>query len=392
MRSMKKIYVVVLVVIGTMFSCNDKYPDLEDGIYAEFITSEGVMVTELYYDDAPATVANFVALAEGTHPGVDSIYAGKPFYNGLKFHRILKDFMIQGGDPLGTGSGNPGYRFHDELSPDRRHDTIGMLSMANAGYRTNGSQFFILNSVRSYLDGYDANGNLKDCENPQVYCHTIWGKLIIGYDVLEKISSVPVTGPRKSTPVDPVLINEVNIIRKGGAAKSFNAPQVFEAEVAEEEKRQEEVEKAKLAVTEGIKTHYETQKADVETLPTGLQIHWQNRGQGQKLKIGDNVLVDYAVYFPSGELLDTSMESAAKASNKLDAARAQAGAYQPYPMQNSPDAALITGVKDALKIMRVGDKATLFIPYHLAYGERGRRGIPPKTDLIFEMEVKGMAE
>ena len=372
---MKKICLVVLVVVATLFSCNDKYPDLEDGIYAEFITNKGTMVAVLHHEETPATVANFIALAEGNHPGVDSTYAGKPFYNGLKFHRIIKDFMIQGGDPLGSGRGNPGYRFHDEFT-DFKHDTVGILSMANSGPATNGSQFFITHKPTPHLNGV----------------HTVWGNLVLGYDVLDEITSVAVTGPQKSTPVDPVIMNEVNIIRKGAAAKSFKAPQVFEEQLVVAEKKKEEEKKAKLAIMEGIMTRYNTQKEDVETLATGLQIHWQNRGQGQKLKTGDNVLVDYAVYFPSGELLDTSMESAAKASNKLDAARAQAGAYQPYPMQNSPDAALITGVKDALKIMRVGDKATLFIPYHLAYGERGRRGIPPKTDLIFEMEVKGMAE
>jgi len=152
---------LLIVALLSLLSCNDKYPDLKDGIYAEIITDKGTIVTELFYEDAPATVANFVALAEGTHPMVDSIYANKPYYNGLKFHRIIKDFMIQGGDPLGTGTGGPGYKFHDELTPSRRHDTVGVLSMANSGANTNGSQFFITHTATPHLDGYDQNGGRK---------------------------------------------------------------------------------------------------------------------------------------------------------------------------------------------------------------------------------------
>jgi len=395
---MKKIYFVLILILGTYLSCDDKYPDLDNGIYAELITSEGVMVTELFYEDAPATVANFVALAEGNHPLADSIYAGKPFYNGLKFHRVLKDFMIQGGDPQGTGGGNPGYRFHDELSPDRKHDTIGMLSMANAGYGTNGSQFFILHSVRSYLDGYDANGNLKDCKNPQVYCHTIWGKLRIGYDVLDKIANVPVTGPRNSTPVDPVIIKEVNIIRKGSAAKSFDAPTVFQEQIIVEEKRVEKAEAEKIAKEEKrketfipYKERFDNLRPKTETLPSGLQVYFNKKG-GTKPAIGSKVLVDYAGYFESGEIFDTSIKSLDESQDHVNPQKVARDFYKPASMDYSPDAQLVPGFREALQLMGVGDKITVFIPSHLGYGERGNRNvIPPNTDLIFELEIKGLA-
>ena len=388
---MKKIYFALLFVACTCLSCDDKYPDLGDGIYAEFITSEGVMVTELFYEDVPATVANFVALAEGNHPMADSIYAGKPYYNGLKFHRILKDFMIQGGDPTGTGSGSPGYRFHDELKPDLKHDTIGMLSMANAGYGTNGSQFFILHSVRSYLDGYDANGNLKDCKNRQVYCHTIWGKLRIGFDVLDKIANVEVTGPQKSTPVEPVLIKEVNIIRKGGAARSFDAPAVFKEQLVVEEERVAEAEAARLAKFESFKNNFDDLRPKAETLASGLQVYWNTKSGGAKPKIGSKVLVDYAGFYPTGELFDTSIQSIDEAQGSVNAQKVARGLYKPAEMTYSPDAQLIPGFKEALQLMNIGDKVTVFVPYHLGYGERGSRGIPPKADLIFELEIKGLA-
>ena len=380
---MKKVGLVILLILGSLVSCNDKYPDLDDGIYAEIITDKGIMVAELYAEDAPATVANFVALAEGNHPIADSIYTGKPFYNGLTFHRILKDFMIQGGDPQGNGRGNAGHRFHDEFSENRKHDALGILSMANGGPSTNSSQFFITHKPTPWLDGR----------------HTVWGKVRIGYEVIDEIAGVEMKypdvapqDPKAGIPADSLFIKEVNIIRKGGTAKAFNAPKVFEEQLAEEEKKKEEAEKARQALLEPIRAHYEAQKADVETLESGLQIHWQNKGDGEKPKLGDKVLVDYAVYFTSGELLDTSMQSAAEAGGKFDQARAQANAYVPYPMDYSPDAQLIAGVKEGLQLMRVGDKATLFIPYHLAYGERGRPGgVPPRADLIFEMEVKGIA-
>ena len=140
---MKKIAFLLVIVTLTLVSCGSKYPDLGDGVYAEFVTNKGTFVAKLYNEATPLTVSNFVSLAEGTNGMIDSTYKGKKFYNGLTFHRVIKDFMIQGGDPSGDGSGNPGYRFPDEIVDTLNFEKKGLLAMANSGPETNGSQFFI---------------------------------------------------------------------------------------------------------------------------------------------------------------------------------------------------------------------------------------------------------
>lgn len=385
---MKKTSMLLIAVIFSLFSCDDKYPDLKDGLYAEIVTDKGIMVTELFYEDAPATVANFVALAEGTHPLADSTFAGKPFYNGLKFHRILKDFMIQGGDPDGTGRGGPGYKFFDELKPNLKHDTIGMLSMANSGYGTNGSQFFITHKATPHLDGYDKNGNLKGCDNPRVSCHTVWGKVIKGFDVLDSIASVKMENPSAGQPKQEIIMQQVNIIRKGSALKDYDAAAIFTAELAglEEKKAKEEAEKLKKFA--GKKAALEAKKVDLVELPSGLQIHFDKKGTGEKPATGTKVRLDYAGYFTTGELFDTSSEAVAIENDKLDVRKQAAGQYKPMEAPYSPEARLIAGFKEGLQQMSIGDKATLFIPYHLGYGEQGYPGaIPPKSDLIFVLDL-----
>ncbi|WP_298330865.1 peptidylprolyl isomerase [Dokdonia sp. Asnod3-C12] len=385
---MKKTSMLLVAVILSLFSCNDKYPDLGDGLYAEIITDKGTMVAELFYNDAPATVANFVALAEGTHPLADSTYAGKPFYNGLTFHRIIKDFMIQGGDPTGTGSGDPGYKFFDELTPERRHDSAGVLSMANSGYATNGSQFFITHKATPHLDGYDSNGNLKNCDNPRVSCHTVWGKVVTGLEVVDAITEVELEDPRAGKPKTPVIIQQVNIIRKGSDVKNYNASETFTNELAafEENKAKEAAEKAKQFA--GKKAELDAKREGIEELPSGLGIYFDQKGKGIKPNTGQKVKVEYAGFFTTGELFDTSSEEVAAANNKLDDRKKAAGQYKLLETVYSPEARLIAGFKEGLQLMSIGDKATLFIPYHLGYGAQGYPGaIPPKADLVFEIEL-----
>lgn len=169
-----------------------------EGIFANIETSKGTIIIQLEYQKTPITVANFISLAEGTNPYVTiEKLKGKPFYNGLKFHRVIADFMIQGGDPMGNGSGNPGYAFKDEIT-DLKHDKAGILSMANSGPATNGSQFFITHKETSWLDGK----------------HTVFGKVTQGMDVVNKIAQND-------------LILKVTITRNGSAAKAFSAPKVF---------------------------------------------------------------------------------------------------------------------------------------------------------------------
>jgi len=164
---------------------------LPDGLYAKITTPRGIITARLFDQDAPLTVTNFVGLAEGTlgpNPG-------KPFYDGLTFHRVVPGFVIQGGDPLGTGEGDPGYEFPDEFSPKLRHDSIGVLSMANSGPDTNGCQFFIT----------------LDAENQLNYMHSVFGKVVSGLEVLPQVQQ----GDKM----------EVKILRLGGAAKAFRTDQ-----------------------------------------------------------------------------------------------------------------------------------------------------------------------
>lgn len=395
---MKKTLMLFIAILCTFLSCNDKYPDLEDGLYAEFKTDKGTMVTQLYYQDAPATVANFIALAEGNHPLVDSAYANKPFYNGLKFHRIIKNFMIQGGDPLGTGAGNPGYKFHDEFSPERRHDTIGVLSMANSGFATNGSQFFITHKATPHLDGYDAQGNLKNCENKavrnrrqRVSCHTVWGQLVIGFDVLDSIAGVQMNNPSAGKPKKDVLIQEVTIIRKGSKAKKFDAPATFTNELAKLEERKAAEEAERLKTFSSVKERFDAKRPKAEKLPSGLSIFWDKKGNGLKPNVGATFQAHYSGFFTTGELFDTSIADVAESQGQLDEKRKAAGGYAPMERKYSMDEALITGFKEGIMQMSVGDKATIFIPSHLGYGEQGHpAGIPPNTDLVFELELVGV--
>jgi peptidyl-prolyl cis-trans isomerase A (cyclophilin A) len=157
-------------------------------IYAAFDTTEGTFKVELFAAQAPRTVENFVSLAEGTK-------TGKPFYDGTIFHRVIPDFMIQGGDPLGTGRGGPGYHFADEFHPELKHSKPGMLSMANAGPNTNGSQFFITVAATGFLDNR----------------HAVFGEVTEGYDVVKKISETP--RDRQDRPLKEVRINSVKIER-----------------------------------------------------------------------------------------------------------------------------------------------------------------------------------
>jgi peptidylprolyl isomerase len=180
--------------------------------------------------------------------------------------------MIQGGDPTGTGSGDPGYKFFDELTPERRHDSAGVLSMATSGFATNGSQFFITHKATPHLDGYDSNGNLKNCSNPRVSCHTVWGKIVTGLEVVDAITEVELQDPRAGKPKTPVIIQEVNIIRKGSDVKNYNASETFTNELAafEENKAKEAAEKAKQFA--GKKAELDAKRENIEELPSGLGI------------------------------------------------------------------------------------------------------------------------
>ena len=202
---MRSFGVLIAVFLGLTISCKStKYADLEDGLYADLSTNRGVILLKLEFQKTPVTVANFVSLAEGKNDQVTDSLKGKPFYDGLIFHRVIKDFMVQTGDPLGTGAGNPGYQFIDEFPRDDSgkllltHNKPGILSMANSGPETNGSQFFITHKETAWLDGK----------------HTVFGHVVKGQSVVDMIAQA-----------DRII--KIEIIKVGKEAKSFKAAKQF---------------------------------------------------------------------------------------------------------------------------------------------------------------------
>jgi len=372
---------LIIALLVSLTSCQqEKYPDLNEGLYAEFVTNKGIMVAQLTYDKTPVTVANFVSLAEGTNTHVDSIYNGKKFYNGIIFHRVIDKFMIQGGDPTGTGSGSPGYRFADEFHPDLKHNKPGILSMANSGPSTNGSQFFITEVPTPNLDNK----------------HAVFGELVLGLNILDTISNVK-KGERDK-PIEDVVIQELNIIRKGEKAKSFDAAKVYDEELPKIVERQKTIkeeqkklakEKAKVAKQTFINNNKDI--GVLKELATGVVMIYTNQSNGEKPRSVDKVLIDYAGFFENGKLFDTSWVDVAKEQGQYDEKRDENGGYKPFPMIYNETAGLVPGFREAMLNMNVGDKARIFIPSYLGWGERGSGGvIPPNANVIFDLEIVGI--
>lgn len=365
----KPVKILFTLLLVTLTSCKVQYPDLEDGIYAEIITEQGIMVAKLESEKVPATVANFVSLAEGTNALVSKNYKKINYYNGTTFHRIIDQFMIQGGDPTATGKGNPGYKFNDEFHPDLKHDEPGVLSMANSGPNSNGSQFFITEKPTPHLDNK----------------HSVFGKLIIGLNIQDSISNVKVD--TNSKPINEVVIKELNIIRKGKAAKTFDASTIFMDHFAKNERlKKEKLAKAETSMRKS-KEKFNSQEAKATTLESGLKYYISEQGSDKKLKTGFRVLTHYTVYFENGQFIETSKLEKAQALDVVNNKRKEANKYQPIELNISPEAPIIAGLKEGLKKLHMGDKATIFVPYYLAYGEYGNKGIPGKSNLIFEIEL-----
>ncbi|MEZ4809132.1 MAG: peptidylprolyl isomerase [Allomuricauda sp.] len=364
------------LIIATLFSLvflgckSSKYADLGDGVFADIQTSKGDIIVKLEYERTPVTVANFVSLAEGNNPFVSDEFKEKKYYDGLIFHRIIKDFMIQGGDPTGTGSGSPGYRFKDEFNDSLLHSKKGILSMANSGPKTNGSQFFITHKETPWLNGK----------------HTVFGEVVSGMDVVDSIANVE-TGPGDKPKVD-VVMNKVEIVRKGKEAKNFDAIKIM-TDYFEEEKVAEAAFKKMM---EDMVAEFAQQKEEAEETASGLKIYPFTKGDGEQPKIGQKVMVNYAGYFVDGRLFDSNIEEVALKYNQLNPARRDQGGYQAFPMDFSPDSRLVPGFKEGLLSMKVGDKIRLFIPSHLGYGPQGYGPIPPNTDLVFDLEITGIQE
>lgn len=376
---MKKIHglLAILALVFMASSCEDKYPDVEDGIYAEIQTNKGTMFAELYYKDAPISSANFVALAEGKHPLVNDSLKGKPFYDGLIFHRVIQDFMIQGGDISGTGSGDVGYKFNQEVSDSLKHDSKGILSMANAGPDTNGSQFFIMHKENPGLD----------------MRYNVFGKVVKGLEVVDSIATTPVNGQK---PVEDMIMQKISIIRKGKEAKKWDAVKTFEDALSAAEAKKEEAEKMaaeRKAAAPANKAAKATDLAALKLKATKLpnsnvMVYVKNAGSGEKPAEGVSVMMDYSGFFMDGTLFDSSVLEIAQKFDNINARKEQMNAYAPMPVQYSSSVGMVQGFKDAMLSMNYGDEIVAFIPSDLAYGERGAGGvIPPNTDLVFEMKI-----
>jgi len=306
---------------------------MQDGIYVKITTEKGEILGKLTYKRTPGTVGNFVALAEGNLEN-DAKSQGTPYYDGLTFHRVIPDFMVQGGDPNGTGAGGPGYKFDDEFHPELKHDQPGVFSMANSGPGTNGSQFFITHVPTDWLDNK----------------HTVFGHVMEGQDVVDSVAQGD-------------TMQKVEIIRVGDEAKNWNAVEQFRqfngAKAEREAAAKKEQEQAMSELTQGF------DKTD-----SGLHYQIIQKGTGPKPEKGQTVSVHYKGMFADGGVFDSSY----KRGKPIDF---------PVGMGN-----VIPGWDEGILLLNTGDKARFVIPSDLAYGSAGAGGvIPPNATLIFDVEL-----
>ncbi len=306
---------------------------MENGIYAKMGTTKGAITIKLEHEKTPMTVANFVGLAEGTLEN-NVTEVGTPYYNGLTFHRVIADFMIQGGDPTGTGAGGPGYQFEDEIHPELRHNRPGTLSMANAGPATNGSQFFITHGPTDWLDGK----------------HTVFGYVVEGQDVVDAVAQGD-------------IMDTVEIVRVGADAEAWDASSVFST-------ARSAAEEAARAAQEAADAAIANLKADAEKTASGLMYIMHEEGKGPKPAAGQNVKVHYELKLADGVVVDSSYSRGTPLDIPIGVGR------------------VIPGWDEGIQLLNEGSKATLIVPSELGYGPSGAGGvIPPNATLIFKVEL-----
>ena len=336
---MKKILslILFLALIISFGGCKPMDKNLnviegKEGLFAALETEKGTIVLELYYKKVPLTVTNFVGLAEGTLDAAK----GKPFYNGLKFHRVISDFMIQGGDPLGNGTGGPGYKFADEFVEGYVFDKPGKLAMANSGPDTNGSQFFITHVPTGWLNNK----------------HTIFGEVLAGQDVVNKVAQGD-------------TIKKLTIIRQGEDAKNFLASQEkFDSLVAEIEKKNKEAKEKELAdITKGC-----------TKTPNGIYYQILKNGNGKEAGKGKTVTVEYKGYLVNGSVFDGS-------------AKLLKGGHEPLDFVTAAGQ-MIPGFDLMVQEMKVGELRKMVLPPEMAYGVRGYPPvIPGNAYICFDVEL-----
>lgn len=329
----------------------EEFKNLEDGLYANMVTTKGTMLIKFYEDKTPMTVANFVGLAEGKIKN-SAKAEGVPFYDGVIFHRVIKDFMLQGGDPDGIGTGGPGYSFEDEFDESLRHTKKGILSMANSGPATNGSQFFITEVATPWLDDR----------------HAIFGEVVEGLEVIDTIANVEKGAQDK--PKEDVVIEKVEIIRKGDHYKKYEPAQAFEEakanhakKIAEKKAKEEAAKAAEVARLKELETK-------ASSTDSGLKYVIIEDGAGAVPVHGDPIKVHYTLRLGDGEKVDSSFDR----NEPLEVTVGVTG--------------LIQGWMEALELFKRGSKVLLIIPSDLGYGARGAGGvIPPNATLYFDMEI-----
>ncbi|KFF06218.1 peptidylprolyl isomerase [Flavobacterium reichenbachii] len=306
---------------------------MENGIYAKFNTSKGAILVKLTHDLTPGTVGNFVGLAEGNLENKIKPQGNK-FYDGLKFHRVIPDFMIQGGCPQGTGTGGPGYKFDDEFHPSLKHDRPGVLAMANSGVGTNGSQFYITHVPTSWLDGK----------------HTVFGHVVEGQDIVDAVAQGD-------------SLDTVEIVRVGEEAQKWNAIEafrVFEGSRAKREAAEKAAAEAKM----------EELAAGFDKTESGLRYKMIQKGDGKRAEAGKTVAVHYEGSLETGKVFDSSYPRKKPIEFRLGQGQ------------------VIEGWDEGIALLQVGDKARFVIPSNLAYGSAGAGGvIPPNATLIFDVEL-----
>jgi peptidyl-prolyl cis-trans isomerase A (cyclophilin A) len=340
---MKQTKIICFVWIGLLLSC-EQSTNLEDGLYAFFKTSSGDLTAELHYKEAPLTVANFVSLAEGDNPNVTDSIKGKKFYDGLPFHRVIPNFMLQGGDIRRNGSGDPGFKFADEFPVNSKgellfkHDRRGVLSMANSGPNTNGSQFFITHKETPWLDGK----------------HAVFGKVVIGMDLLDSIRQGD-------------LMQRVKILRIGKEAKDFDAVKTFQATL--NTMLELEVLKKKKQAKDSMLFSKKMKESQALVLPSGLKIIHLKKGNGRRVRKGNRIRVHYTGYYAHGAVFDSSLSRG-----------------QTFDFAVGVDR-VIEGLTVGVQQLEEAGNARLFITYSLAYGAKGFGMIPPKASLVFDIEI-----
>mgnify|MGYP002619842496 CR=1 FL=1 len=347
---MRKLVTTVLIALISAYSIAQKIDkkSLEPGVYALINTAKGDILIFLEHERTPLTVANFVGLAEGKYKPFDTLEIKTPFYNGLKFHRVIADFMIQGGDPKGNGMGDPGYKFFDEFNDDLAHTGAGILSMANSGPHTNGSQFFITHKETPWLNNK----------------HSVFGHVVQGQDVVNQIAQ------------DDVM-EKVSIIRIGKSAKKFKPTKVFQElysqKASQLEAEQTALEMVKKMSVEEYKVYFKEEMLKdypnaIQT-ESGLMIAIHEPGSDEKPAAGSTVKVHYTGMFTNGKKFDSSRD------------RNQAFSF---PVGQGR---VIKGWDEGIPMLGKGGRATLIIPYFLGYGPNGQSIIPPYSTLIFDVEM-----